>query len=204
VKREDNTRAKILAVAGELFVTKGFEETRISDIIDGLDGLTKGAVYYHFESKEDIFSAFSEQMSQQNKELFDSITNDTSLKGNEKLIKLVHYAINNDDTEQIMKMTPNLLLNPKLLAGFMREIEDVTVPRYILPIIEEGIADGSIDVEYPEEVAQLIMVLLNVWLNPLMYRTSQQIVKNKIVMINKILKGFNIELFKGLNLKKLY
>ena len=51
----ENTKEKILEVATNLFLEKGYKQTRISDIINGLDGLTKGAIYHHFESKEDIF-----------------------------------------------------------------------------------------------------------------------------------------------------
>ncbi len=52
VKVED-----ILDVALALFFEKGYDNTSIQDIIDGLGGLTKGAVYHHFKSKEDILSA---------------------------------------------------------------------------------------------------------------------------------------------------
>jgi AcrR family transcriptional regulator len=198
MKRQDNTREKILAVAGELFVTKGFENTRVSDIIEGLDGLTKGAVYHYFSSKEDIFEAFAEEMGQRNSELYDSILYDTSLKGNEKLTKFVNFGLNNDTVEVMMKLTPNLLTNPKLLAVFMTLLNEETIDHYLLPIIEEGIEDGSIDVKYPKELAQLIALLLNVWLNPLILPNDKQSVKNKIMMINQILKGFNIELFADL------
>jgi len=44
MSENENTKAKILEVAGNLFLTKGYEETRISDIINGLDGLTKDLI----------------------------------------------------------------------------------------------------------------------------------------------------------------
>ena len=37
MSENENTKAKILEVAGNLFLTKGYEETRISDIINGWD-----------------------------------------------------------------------------------------------------------------------------------------------------------------------
>lgn len=52
----EKTKSTILEVAGKLFLAKGYEQTRISDIINGLDGLTKGAIYHYFDSKEDIFN----------------------------------------------------------------------------------------------------------------------------------------------------
>ena len=56
-KHPEETMNRILDVALALFFEKGYDNTSIQDIIDGLGGLTKGAVYHHFKSKEDILSA---------------------------------------------------------------------------------------------------------------------------------------------------
>ena len=47
------TRARILASALSLFAEKGYEHTTFTDIADRLH-LTKGAVYWHFDSKEKL------------------------------------------------------------------------------------------------------------------------------------------------------
>lgn len=44
------TRNEILRVAADVFARKGFEQTRMDDIIREV-GLTKGAIYFHFSSK---------------------------------------------------------------------------------------------------------------------------------------------------------
>ena len=49
-------RADILDAARQLFGTKGYTFTSIADLADAL-GVTKGALYYHFNSKEAILSA---------------------------------------------------------------------------------------------------------------------------------------------------
>ncbi len=33
---------------------RGFDNTTIQDIVNEMDGLTKGAIYHHFKSKEEI------------------------------------------------------------------------------------------------------------------------------------------------------
>ena len=53
------TRAKILEVAAELFTEQGYEATSLRQIADRL-GFTKAALYYHFQSKEQIFTALIE------------------------------------------------------------------------------------------------------------------------------------------------
>jgi AcrR family transcriptional regulator len=53
------TRDRILAVASELFSDKGYEATSLREISERL-GFTKAALYYHFQSKDQILSALLE------------------------------------------------------------------------------------------------------------------------------------------------
>ncbi len=61
-KEEANkTRARILASALKLFTQKGYEKTTFPDIAAKLK-MTKGAVYWHFESKEELLLALINEM----------------------------------------------------------------------------------------------------------------------------------------------
>jgi AcrR family transcriptional regulator len=51
-----DTRERILDVALDLFTRQGFDGTSLRQIAEEL-GLTKAALYYHFESKDDILLA---------------------------------------------------------------------------------------------------------------------------------------------------
>jgi len=51
-----NTRNYIIEKAYELFLNKSYEGVSISDISEAV-GMTKGALYHHFTSKEDLFKA---------------------------------------------------------------------------------------------------------------------------------------------------
>ena len=57
----EKTRARILASALSLFVKKGYECTTFTDIAARLK-MTKGAVYWHFESKVTLLKALVEEM----------------------------------------------------------------------------------------------------------------------------------------------
>ncbi|GAA0905714.1 TetR/AcrR family transcriptional regulator [Virgisporangium aurantiacum] len=52
----DATRRQILTTARELFVDHGYAATSIKDITERV-GVTKGSLYYHFSSKEEILHA---------------------------------------------------------------------------------------------------------------------------------------------------
>ena len=58
-KNPEETRRKILAVSKQLFLEKGYDNTSIQDIVNGLDGMTKGAIYQHFKSKFEILKRLS-------------------------------------------------------------------------------------------------------------------------------------------------
>ena len=62
-RKEDaeRTRTRILASALSLFAKKGYERTTFTDIAARLR-MTKGAVYWHFESKERLLIALVDEM----------------------------------------------------------------------------------------------------------------------------------------------
>ena len=53
MRNAEATRQTILEVSSQLFNTYGYEATSISDITKQL-GMTKGAIYRHFERKSDL------------------------------------------------------------------------------------------------------------------------------------------------------
>ena len=60
-QRRAATIAAIISAASELFTARGFAATSIDDIAS-CAGVAKGAIYHHFESKEQIFQRVFEQM----------------------------------------------------------------------------------------------------------------------------------------------
>lgn len=54
--RPSDTKARIQAVARELFVRQGVQQTSLRQISDEL-GITKPALYYHFASREDLVTS---------------------------------------------------------------------------------------------------------------------------------------------------
>ena len=190
----ENTRELILAVATEQFLKNGYEKTKLSDIINGLDGLTKGAIYHYFDSKEDIFNEVANNIGKQNKSIFDAIKYSNDINGSEKITKLVSLSINNEVMETITSITPKLIHSPKLLTSFLEQMQKVTIPEYFIPIIKEGIEDGSFIADNPNELAELLAVLLNIWLNPLIFNTSKETLISKINLINICLNNFNIKI----------
>ena len=97
--------------------------------------------------------------------------------------------------DKITNISPNLIDSPKLLSSFMKEIHEITIPRYIEPIIKEGIYDGSIPSVCEKELAELIAIMLNIWMNPLIFESNAKSVMSKMKMMDSLLKEYNIQLF---------
>ncbi|HEV2371246.1 MAG TPA: TetR/AcrR family transcriptional regulator [Streptosporangiaceae bacterium] len=57
--QQGSTRQRIQSVALELFAEQGYDKTSLREIAERL-GLTKAALYYHFNSKEDIVASLAE------------------------------------------------------------------------------------------------------------------------------------------------
>ena len=84
-KHPEETVNLILDVACRLFMEKGYEYTSIQEIIDNLGGLSKGAIYHHFKSKEDILVAVTDRMTAESNKTLAVIRDRSDLNGKEKL-----------------------------------------------------------------------------------------------------------------------
>ena len=61
VAQGDATRASLVKAARELFGEQGYVDTSLDEIV-ARAGVTKGAVYHHFDGKEGLFRAVFEQV----------------------------------------------------------------------------------------------------------------------------------------------
>jgi AcrR family transcriptional regulator len=66
------TRERILDVALELFTEQGYDKTSLREIAERL-GVTKAALYYHFERKEDLLLELHLRLHAVGRELLDSL-----------------------------------------------------------------------------------------------------------------------------------
>ena len=92
-KYPEETVNLILDVAGRLFMEKGYEHTSIQDIIDNLGGLSKGAIYHHFKSKEEILDAVTDRIMEESNRKLTGIQERKDLNGIEKLRSLFKSSL---------------------------------------------------------------------------------------------------------------
>lgn len=193
-KHPEETVNLILDVAARLFMEKGYEHTSIQDIIDNLGGLSKGAIYHHFKSKEDILVAVTDKMTEESNKQLKAIRDREDLSGKEKLKTIFQESIFRHDLDDMFAAAPNVSDNPRLIFSTIRDTVDVVAPDYIVPIIEEGIRDGSIQTEYPEEFAELVILIANMWLNPMIFDSTPEETYRKIMVFRQMMQGFGLDI----------
>ncbi len=184
----------ILETATRLFVQNGYERTSIQDIINNLGGLSKGAIYHHFKSKEEILIAVTNKMTEKSNKMLFEIRNNPDMTGKEKLKRLLEDSVNRPVHDEIFSAAPNIKSSPALVSSILMESVETVAPEYVLPIIKQGIEDGSIQTEYPEELAELIMLVGNVWLDPMVFDDDPEKIYRKCVMYDKMLRGFGLDI----------
>ena len=193
-RHPEETVNLILDVAFRLFMEKGFEHTSIQDIINNLGGLSKGAIYHHFKSKEDILVAVIDRMTAESNQMLADIRDSSGLSGEEKLKKIFRESISRSVQNDIFTVAPDFRDNPKLLFSLLHDTIDNAAPNYILPIIRQGISDGSIKTDYPEQLAELILLAANVWLNPMIFDSTEEESRRKFMVFRQMLQGFGLDI----------
>lgn len=191
-KYPEMTVEKILDVAQHLFLEKGYDNTTIQDIVDHLDGLSKGAVYHHFKSKEEIMDAVSDRMFSSNNP-FEKVRNRTDLNGLQKLREV--FRLNQSDEDQTSMTIQSIPLKrtPRLLVEIIESNRRILTP-YYKELLEEGNKDGSIHTEYTKEIAELIPLLTSLWLLPSVFPSDKEGMKNKFRFLGDMLEKMGVPL----------
>lgn len=182
----------------KLFIEKGYEKTTIQDIVDEL-GMSKGAIYHHFKSKEDIIEAIWTD----GVDVYDwknKLEKISFVNAKEKLETIFTYHLTNKYKQKADAMAMPLLENPKFLTHHLHQTL-YDVPPIFAEIFKEGNADGSLNVEQPKETAEIMCLLINTWINPMVFSGAKQEVLERVKLFSKMMLqlGINIDMNKICN-----
>lgn len=165
-KYPEQTVEKILSAAERLFAQKGYAKTTLQDIID-TTGLSKGAVYHHFKSKEEIAAKVGDRLGARVAAELARIPGRCRLDRPCKSCKpCLPVSLLPGRQQQLQHMLPHLCDDPQFFTMEYHDLLEMTVPLYITPMIRQGVADGSIQTESPEALGEAIFLLADLWLNP--------------------------------------
>lgn len=188
-KYPEETVQKILDASLKLFLEKGYEETTVLDIISEMGGLTRGAFYHHFKSKEEVFDALCEKLFYESNP-FEKAKSHKELNGLEKLKCILRTSFDETEYHQLSMASMQLMGSPAFLKKLIESNQELA-PMY-QELIEEGIQDGSIQSEQPKLLADLFVLLTNFWSIPTIYPMTADETWQKFLMIKSIMDNLGL------------
>lgn len=194
-KHPEVTVERILDAAQRLFLEKGYEATTIQDIVDELGGLTKGAIYHHFKSKEEIMDAVGDRMFFAN-DPFKAVRGRDDLSGLEKLREAVRLHQRDAERTRMTIQAIPIVWEPRLLVEMIESNRRILTPCY-LELLQEGIRDGSIHTQYPREIAELLPLLTSLWLLPSVFPATREEMRRKFEFLGDMLEKMGVPLVDG-------
>lgn len=181
-KYPEETVQKILDVSMKLFLEKGYEETTVLDIVNNLGGLTRGAFYHHFKSKEEVLDALSDKMFFENNP-FEMVRSDKDLNGLEKLKKVFKLQFQDQEQQELSIMAAPLAKNPRILAEYIANGQKILAP-FFEELFQEGLKDGSIkNMKYPKAFSSLFVMIIDVWFVPTIFPCTKDELIEKLYLI---------------------
>ena len=142
----EQTRQRIIDVAAQLFISKGFYGTSIADLAQATD-LTKGALYHHFENKDAIFFAVVNNV----RDTWHRIVVRNVLQAEGALARIAVLLDNHarciSENETLCLVLNGLIaemdgLNPTFMAALQKLYDDLT--SFIERIIQKGQNAGEV------------------------------------------------------------
>lgn len=187
----DEVKEMILDVSSSLFVSKGYEKTSIQDIVKGLDGLSRGAIYHHFESKQAIINGVVRRFVPTEEEL-DNIATAKGLSGLEKIQKLLIDAMFNQKRSETLGSSYELLNDAIFFSLYITTMTEILSP-YIEMFIEEGHVDGSVSAPFPRQIAEVIIMLISTWFINALYPNTDETFWEKLSACQYVLKQCGVD-----------
>ena len=135
---------QILDAATDVFAEKGFNDTRMDDIVQK-SGLSKGTLYWYFKSKDEIIlNIFERIFSREFKELENMVgSNESATK---RLIDFADRA--SEDVKKMLRLMPLAyeFMGWAFRKKFVQDAFKIYINKYmaiLVPIIQQGIDSGE-------------------------------------------------------------
>ncbi|MGO2083815.1 TetR/AcrR family transcriptional regulator [Vagococcus sp.] len=185
------TKNMILDVATHLFIKKGYENTSILDIVKNLDGLTKGAIYHHFGSKNGIIIGVARRFFPTDDDLR-QIDEDDSKNGLVKIQSLLLETMFNHDQKQNNPEAYLLLNDPVFYSIYIREMTQILSPKIECYLLE-GNQDQSTNTPQPKQMAEIMILLISTWFIAELYPNTADTFWDKVSACQYVLKQSGVD-----------
>ena len=160
--RSETIASSILSAAQALFLAKNYGEVSMDDIAQVV-GVTKGALYYHFASKEALYVAMMNTALRDNQALFEEVVKSQGTC-RERLRRMAlaffHLPREKRDLFKLVRRDINIFQDPtrtQLIRAYQ-----AALPEQLEAIIADGIRDGEIIPADPRLLSWLKVAMVEV------------------------------------------
>lgn len=187
-----DTREEILEAALNMFSINNYHATSMSMIAEEA-GVSKGTLYWHFDSKEDLFRELVLAGLDYFNENYEKIQSE-KLKATEKIYEIINFSIKM--LSENLKMGNILQNNIQLISS---EFQKKMIERHksainvIKLIIEQGIKEDSIRTDDPHNTAVMILTLIFNTHSQELYYNFDSIKDDVKFIYNFIMRGISKE-----------
>lgn len=175
-KEHDVRKMEIMETAKKLFYACGYETTSVNQIIAVL-GISKGAFYHYFKSKEDlldeIIGQFIETVITRIKPIVENPQLDPLTKLNQWISEASALKVQNLELMKtfidVLYKKENILIREK----YRLQMNTRVVPE-LTRLIKEGVETGTFHTPYPRETA-IMLINMGITSNDVLSKTFQNL-----------------------------
>ncbi|MFP4020561.1 MAG: TetR/AcrR family transcriptional regulator [Halanaerobium sp.] len=155
----EDTKTKILNSAFQLFSKNNYHTVSMTEIANGAE-ISKGTLYWHFDSKEDLFREIAVNGMDYFYNLFQDIAMEEK-SSEEKIRSLIKCVL--ETLAEHINMLDVFRNNVELISSDFKDVIDAKHQnnvKVVTKIIKQGIAEGLIKSENPADIATMILSVL--------------------------------------------
>ena len=155
--KKEIRKKELLNIAYKLFMTKGYENTSVDEIIAEAK-IAKGTYYYYFESKEATLEKVIEMMIEEECKKANEILQ-SNLSVQEKILGIIISMRPNTEElkiQEAINIPENIVMHQKI----NKKIIEVITP-LLTEVIEEGKKQNIFDCDNAKERIEIILIITN-------------------------------------------
>ena len=155
MKKGEKRKKELLKIAYDMFLTQGYENTSVDEIIEKAQ-IAKGTYYYYFKSKEQMLEEVIDMMIDSESEMARQIIG-MDISSPQKIVGII-ASIKPTEAEQPIKDTlfqpENLLMHHKV----RQKLINVLTP-LLSEVIKEGVKEGIFECDNISERVKMLLII---------------------------------------------
>ncbi|MER7674315.1 TetR/AcrR family transcriptional regulator [Kitasatospora sp. NPDC096128] len=157
-RQREQTREALLRESRRLFSTLGYGAVGLAEIVAAA-GVTKGALYHHFDSKAELFRSVLEQVQQEVAERI-AVTADAREEPWEQLVAGCEAFLSTSTDPSVQRI---LLVDGPAVLGWSewRAMNEATSGRHLASVLTVLIAEGTIPAQPAAPLTHLLSGAMN-------------------------------------------